>query len=360
MQNHTNLPEEAALLGSFDMDTIGEVLNISMGAAATAVSTILDKEVQITTPQVSIALIEDYEYEGLEPALGIEIEYIQGLSGSSFLLMKKSDIRLMVDLLIGESESQSGEDELDEIHISAICEIMNQMMGASSTALASFFGKSIDISVPKSFAVDEFVDRITNATGANPVVVVRFAFRVEGLIDSQFITAMSVEFAKDMVAHAVSLSDPAPKQKTAASPQPIPAEIHPAACTAPVQPPVSAQTIPAAAVRSSQVSVQPLQLQSFDEGAPRRPGEGQANLDLIMGVPLDITVEIGRTKKPVKEILEIRQGTLLELDKQAGDPVDVIVNGQLIARGDVVVVDDLFGVRITEILQNKELPARTH
>lgn len=98
----------------------------------------------------------------------------------------------------------------------------------------------------------------------------------------------------------------------------------------------------------------------FPEFAQQQQAGGQngmvsENMDLIMNVPLNVSIEIGTTKRKIKDIMGFTQGTVIELDKQAGAPVDIIVNGQLIAHGDVVVIDDNFGVRITEIVGTKEL-----
>ncbi len=344
-------------LSGIEIDTIGEILNISMGSAATAISTLLDRQVNITTPKVSVIPIEEFDCKCLEPALGIEIEYIEGLSGSNFLVMKRTDIRAIVDLLIGEESGGDNDEELDEMHISAISEIMNQMMGASATALASFFGKSINISTPKQFDPQDVQSRMSRPGQENSIVTVKFVFKVEGLIDSEFVSIFPVEFTKELVANALSFGEPEPqkaspvptKPKASAEPEQrqsekVPSTQKPAVASAPPKSP------------AVQVSVQPLKLKNFDDDLPLfGDEENQTNLSMLMGVPLEITVEIGRTKKQVREILEIRQGSLLELDKQSGDPVDIIVNGQLMARGDVVVIDDNFGVRITEIIHNKDI-----
>ena len=352
-------------LDNVEKDAIGEIMNISMGAAATAISTLLDRQVSITTPKVSVIKIEDFEYSSLEPAIGIEIEYIEGLKGSNFMIMKRRDIRKIVDLLLSGSGDAESDEELDEMHISAVGEIMNQMMGSSSTALARFFGKSINISPPHKFDLVEINEKLSQSILHDQVVTVYFNLKIEGLIDSQFVTILTIEFTKELVKNALNMEEDSAHPSLSQSDKEAPSEPNPPA-KAPVAGTKEEKKQPAAVDNSStqkeeqpsnqnKVSVQPLRFENFDAETPKPAEDENGNLSMIMSVPLDITVEIGRARKMVHEILEIRSGSVVELDKQAGDPVDVIVNGQLMARGDVVVIDDNFGVRITEIISNKEI-----
>jgi flagellar motor switch protein FliN/FliY len=366
-------------LDTLEIDTIGEILNISMGAAATTVSTLLNRKVSITTPTVRCIKTDEFEIEELEPADGVEIEYIKGLHGSNLLVMKRKDVRTIVDLLLGESISES-EEELTEMQVSALSEIMNQMMGSSSTALADFFGKSISISIPRRFDVENVKEKISEAGFDGIIVTVSFLFKVEGLIDSTFCTILPLDFTRELVKFAMEMSANGSPPETApakagTAPEPEGAAAGAAAREEkPGAAPAGEETAgdrepgedskeeniltkPGYDRRALQkVNVQPLKLVSFDEdGSGGGVIEDTGNLDLIMDVPLEITVEIGRAKKLIKEILELEQGSILEISKQAGDSVDVVVNGRLMARGDVVVVDDNFGVRLTEIVSIKEI-----
>ena len=194
-----------------EIDTIGEILNISMGAAATTVSTLLNRKVSITTPTVRCIKTNEFEIEELEPADGVEIEYIKGLHGSNLLVMKRKDVRTIVDLLLGESISES-EEELTEMQVSALSEIMNQMMGFSSTALADFFGKSISISIPRRFDVENVKEKISDAGFDGIIVTVSFLFEVEGLIDSTFCTILPLDFTRELVKFAMEMSNGSPPE----------------------------------------------------------------------------------------------------------------------------------------------------
>lgn len=461
-------------LTSMEIDAIGEILNISLGASATAASTMLNARVDITTPVVEIKSKDEFEFSNLEPAVGVEITYVEGLTGSNVMLLKRWDVKVIVEKMMG-MEIPEEEFELNELNISAICEVMNQMMGASSTALAELLSRTVNISTPVSFEVEtteQFVDKYF--TDDEPMVVIRFDLKIGDEMQSEFMNVMPTGLAKELVSGFFPDGAPDAEPEPAAAPVPEPASAAPAADSgedkvmdqaaieallastasgepapaatpepapaaasggeqkldqdaieallaanaAPDPAPAAAQPAPAAAptAQPAQPTMDPaaamaaapaamtmdpnamaassmmmqqmmdmmrqqmeLQRQELEElrgmyknaAAPRQikvnpmpsPNLGEdeamadpdANLDLIMGVPLDVSVEIGRTKKLVRDILEFNKGSLVVLNKLAGEQVDVFVNGQCIAKGDVVVVEDNFGVRITEILQEEIL-----
>jgi flagellar motor switch protein FliN/FliY len=310
------------------------------------------------------------------------------------MIMRVQDVKAIVELLLGDDQGEDSGEGLDEIHVSALGEVMNQMMGASCTALASFLDRNIDISPPTPFEITDISQKLLDAKQQDYIVTVGFKLMIEGLVDSEFVTVMPVPFAKELVKNAMveagaievqsemqsevqSEVQPEVKKEEQTIPQvtghtQIPAPVHeadfqppqpkpaprpaPAPAPAPAYAPAPAPTAGYSAPKMpppKDVVVKPLQFGSFDSGEAASEEMDQVNLGLVMGVDLNVTVEIGRTKKQVKEILSLRQGSIVELDKQAGDPVDIVVNGKLIARGDVVVIDDNFGVRVTEIVNSK-------
>lgn len=383
---------QGSQLSSFEIDVIGEILNISMGSAATAVSTLLNKKVLITTPEVMIKRVKEIEYTSLEPAMCVEITYIDGITGSNIMVLKQTDIKLILDQLMGLEPTPDENYVFDEISISAACEVMNQMMGSSATALSSFLGRTINISTPVAYVLDTVdLKKSIAESEEDEVVVINFDLTIEDITQSKFMSIMQMPLAKEIITQSQFMNTPAPEP---AMPEQLPPAAQPAqrlmekvydepdfsATNAPVPsaPPPAAQPSyppyppqngfvhPAAAypppphgyeppnLMRQSVDVHGIDYQSFPSlGHPSADGP-HANLDLIMQVPLQVTVEIGKTKKKIKDILEFSQGMVIELEKQAGAPVDVIVNGQLVARGDVVVIEDNFGVRITEILKNTE------
>lgn len=404
------------VFNSMELDAIGELMNISLGSSATAVSNMLDHRVDITTPKVQVVSVEDFSIGELEPAIGIEIKYVSGLEGSNIMLLKRSDVKTIVDILMG-SETPDDEFELNELTISAVCEVMNQMMGAASTALSDFLGYPVNISTPQSFALDDieqFKKDHFPADSGN-LVVVRFMLGIENVLKSEFVNVMSVDLARELLAgFEMNFGAPEEKSKTEAAPasaqetqsappapaqeapaaQPVPAQEAPAAQgsgtvlsqaeierllaangaptsgqpatqepvpqTVPTAQPAPAQPAPAVPAQPVYVpepkviNSKPVQFPELDLG--ERLGKEQAdNLEMIMSVPLEISVEIGRTRRKVEDILALSKGSLVVLDKLAGDQVDLFVNGLCVARGDVVVIDDNFGVRITEVLKHAEL-----
>ncbi len=426
-------------LNEIEIDAIGEILNISLGSAATAVSNMLNARVDITTPIVRVREKKNFEFADLEPAVGIEIANQAGLTGSNVMILKRSDVCSIVSMLMG-MEMPDDEFELNEINSSAIGEVMNQMMGASATALSELLERTVDISTPVVFPIPN-ADAFRDKYFGDQEIMVETAFQLSigDRVESEFIYLLPMQLSKELVsgffkdgmAHmmeqddtpaldlgtpppvASSLADttvaepapqpvaePAPQPVVEPAPQPV-AEPAPQPVVEPAPQPVAepapqpvAQPVAAMPVagmeqfagamtqmmemmqkqmemtqmQMNQMSSEVAQVsqavanapQKINTAAPIRPNlakpQGGAgydnNMDMVMGVPVEVSVEIGRTKKLVKDILDLNKGSLVVLDKLAGEQVDLFVNGQCIAYGDVVVVDDNFGIRITQILDN--------
>ncbi len=377
-------------------DAIGEILNISMGSAATAVSELLSAKVWITTPRVEVKSAKEMEYHRLEPAVCVKIQYVKGLSGTNMMVWKQDDVQLILNQLMGQPLVVSPDFEFDELNISAVSEVMNQMMGASATALSNFLGFTVDISTPKPIIMDEVSSNfdVTEFEPSDTVVSVTFDLTIDGVIKSEFASVMSADLAKTIAdkmlgtgleeeapAEEAAAPAPAPAPAAAAAPAPAPAAAPaaapaPAPAQMPAPPPMAPQPTgeqgypypyppypypapqpgygyPAPAAPAVPVNIQNAQFQNFGEPSVQLTGEQRDNLNLLMDVPLQISVEIGSARRKVKDILEFSQGTIIELERQAGAPVDIVVNGNLIAKGDVVVIDDNFAVRITEIIKSK-------
>ncbi len=368
------MTDENNLLTEMDIDVIGEVMNISMGAAATAMSTILDKKVNITTPRIETFAIDEFEFTYLEPVMGVLIKYVEGIEGTNILLMKEDDLKKILGHLLSMDPSEMV--ELDEISLSAVSEIMNQMMGSAASALATFLGTIVNISPPETLTEKPDVKELFSLTG-DSLVSIKFHLIIDELVDSEFISAMDPLLAKKIVNMSLGVEagdDTAPEE--APTPEAAPPVAAPAA-PPPMAEPVAAPTMAAPPTMAAdsmygQQMAQPRPM--YVEQAPKQQvqaspynyeslgieqkalelGIEDNNLELIMSVPIQITVELGKTKKKIKDIAELTVGNIVELNRQAGDQVDVVANGRLIARGDVVVVDDNYSVRITEIVKAKE------
>ena len=447
-----------------ELDAIGEIMNISLGASATAVSTMLGTKVNITTPVVRVLTSDEFEFKSLEPAVGVEIAYTEGLEGSNIMMFRRNDVRIIVGMLMG-ADIPDEEFEMNEINVSAICEVMNQMMGSSATALSEFLGNPVNISTPVSFPIESengFKEKYF--TSGVKMVVVRFSLEIEGKLESEFLNIMSSKLAKHLLepfeisfqqAEQYQMEEDARKQAEAEKQdgevreepqqeqtpsmqeaQPAPEqEMQPAPSqqmhappeqqmqAAPPQTPSQSQSSDSAVrtgaqTASGQIPEQPQYVTQAGQAQPQyAPAMGQpviyqsapdpvmlqllnqmqqsqaqmmefmkdmkakekqqpprdnilihpvnspqmetgaeegaeerANQEMLMKVPLELSVEVGRTKKLVKDILELTQGSLVVLDKMAGEQADLFVNGQCVAKGDIVVVEDNFGIRITEIV----------
>lgn len=354
-------------------DIIGEVSNISMGSAATALSNILNKKVTITSPHVEMSRSEELESIQQIPSVDVIVSYTSGISGSNMFIIRQHDAAEIVKSMTGGMLDES-EPDFGEMHLSAIGEVMNQMMGSAATALSGFIGRPVNISTPSAFILTEENrgQRLNFLHNENNLVFVRFLFRVEDTIESDLYMLMSPEFAGELVDIMLRKMEPAEEAEPAqtetapGNPQPQTAaasadDMRAAGVARQVAPQttVSAQVAAAASTGAAayapaapqvRTAVRPVALPDFDAPAvPMTPDE-TANFDLIQDVPLDLSVEVGRAHKKVREVIDFSVGSIIELDKQAGDPVDIIVNGQLIAHGEVVVIDESFGVRVTEIV----------
>lgn len=359
---------DESLLSDIEKDAIGEVANISMGTSATTLYSLVNRKVNITTPKVTMAnwatVIEEYP----KPCVFIRIKYTEGLDGSNILVLQENDVKIITDLMMG-GDGTNTDGELGELHLSAISEAMNQMMGSSATSLSSMLGKKIDISPPDANLVN--MNELYDTGGIEEYMkgtFVKIAFRMQigDLVDSSIIQLYPVDFARSlydifmenqmgMNAEAEKPAEPAPM------PAPAPAAPAPAAPAPTVSMPQFEQVsmpqmampqmaMPGMAMPQPTMNVQPAQFQAF---TPEMAAMiGQENIGLIMDVPLEVTVELGRTSKTIHEILDFAPGTIIELEKIAGEPIDVLVNGKFVAKGEVVVIEENFGIRVTEIIKD--------
>ena len=348
-----------------EIDALGEIGNISMGTSATTLFTLLGQKVKITTPSVSVTTWEEMCKEYSLPYVGVKIEYTSGLAGSNFLVLKEHDAKIITDLMMG-GDGNNVEGEISDLHLSAISEAMNQMIGSSATSMSSMLNKRIDISPPKAFMI-EFDSESPDNELSNSGKIVKIAFRMEigDLIDSEIMQLLPISFAKSLVENLLNSGDerekveepPIPQNKTPKRDELVqkeseykqqvsqPEKNEPKYMEKEYDNPGYDSTSPRKSSRP--VDVQPAQFQSFEDDMITIE---KKNISLIMDVPLQVTVELGRTHKLIKDILEFSTGSIIELDKLAGEPVDILVNGKSIAKGEVVVIDESFGVRITDII----------
>ena len=425
-----SMEEAMELLSDVEKDAVGEVANISMGSSATTLYSLVNRKVNITTPEVGFAtwdnLLDQYE----RPCVFIQIKYTVGLDGTNILILKEHDVKVITDLMMG-GDGTNTDGELGELHLSAISEAMNQMMGASATSLSTMMNTKIDISPPEAELLD--LALVRNGEDVSPFlggVFVKISFRmqIDDLVDSSIMQLYPIDFARKVVDTFMNSQSPAEEKKEeapvaapsqAAGQQPSMNQMggapqmdmnaganagYGAAGMTPqmdpnammnmggmqmgamgmnpqmmnmggmqmgamgmnpqmmnmggmqmgMNPQMMNMGMPGGAAMNQQaamqnINVQPAQFQSFSNGGSAIAG--QENIGLIMDVPLNVTVELGRTSKSISEILDFAPGSIIELDRIAGEPIDVLVNGKLVAKGEVVVIEECFSVRITEIIK---------
>ena len=349
-------PIDETLLTDVEKDAIGEIANISMGSSATTLYSLVNQKVNITTPVVELSnwqgVIDGYE----KPCVFVQIKYTVGIDGSNILILKERDVLIITDLMMG-GDGSNVDGEIGELQLSAISEAMNQMMGAAATSISTMIGEKVDISPPKATVLqmidDDPRDIAEFLTGT--FCKISFKMQISDLVDSSLMQLYPIDFAKSLYdtfsTSTKGNSEPTAAQGAAAM-TPPPAEAAPTAAPAPdmgmqQQPqmmagqPMMAQPMMMPMQPMMNMNISPAQFQNF-------AGE---NIGIIKDVPLEVTVELGRTAKPIADILDFAPGTIIELDKVAGEPVDVLVNGKFVAKGEVVVIEESFGVRVTEIVQ---------
>ena len=354
-------------LDLFAQDALGEVGNISFGSSATALSALLGQKVDITTPSISMINRNKLEEEFPHPYVAVQVEYTVGLIGMNLLVIKQSDAAIIADLMLG-GDGLNPKPDLGEIQLSAVQEAMNQMMGSAATSMSTVFNKKVDISPPSidlmNISQNEGRDNIPED---DLLVKVSFRLKIGNLIDSNLMQLLPLKFSQNIVKSLLGDMQAVeePVAATVQAPPPPPPVAQPVEPVQPEQPMYQQQAQPMqqpvyqeqqpiyTSPRPAQpVNVQQAQFASFDTNIVT---ESEArNLNMLLDIPLQVTVELGRTKRSVKEILDLSSGSIIELDKLAGEPVDILVNSRLIAKGEVVVIDENFGVRITDVLSQAE------
>ncbi|WP_203362458.1 flagellar motor switch phosphatase FliY [Bacillus sp. REN10] len=350
-------------LDSFEQDTLGEIGNISFGSSATALSSLLNQKVDITTPTVSIIERKKLKDEFPHPYVAIEVEYTEGFSGANLLVIKQTDAAIIADLMLG-GDGLSPNSDLGEIQLSAVQEAMNQMMGSAATSMSTIFSKKVDISPPAIALMD-----LQQGEGENTIpeldLLVKISFRltIGELIDSNIMQLVPLNFAKSLVNELIN---PSAEAASAAPATEVP-PVTPANSEETKQPeatPTMQESIPVQQTqepvsihiqekpKQPNVNVQPASFATFEQPALQQ--HEARNLNMLLDIPLQVTVELGRTTRSVKDVLDLTAGSIIELDKLAGEPVDILVNNRLIAKGEVVVIEENFGVRITDILSQSD------
>ncbi|WP_404470381.1 flagellar motor switch phosphatase FliY [Sutcliffiella horikoshii] len=368
-------------LSTMEQDALGEIGNISFGSSATALSTLLNQKVQITTPKVTLVEKSRLESEFPDPYVAIRVSYTEGFSGSNILVVEQKDAAIIADLMLGGT-GESPQSEFDEIHLSAVHEAMNQMMGSAATSMSTVFAKKIDISPPSVMLIDfKAGDGTVEMPEDELLIKVAFSIKIGKLIDSSIMQILPYPFAKKLVEELLhrddetsqaseviqetetptsQVSEPSYEQQNLAQTASTADYYHREEERSMTETPIREHAYAGGHERPSNpaprpqqaVNVQPAVFSSFETTTVEESEPN--NLNMLLDIPLQVTVELGRTKRSVKDILELSTGSIIELDKLAGEPVDILVNNKLIAQGEVVVIDESFGVRVTDIVSQTD------
>jgi flagellar motor switch protein FliN/FliY len=334
-------------LSPMEQDALGEIGNISLGSSTTALSTLLNQRVEITTPTLSIIEQERLEEVIREKHVAVHVDYTEGIRGKNLLMIKEGDAKIIANLMMG-GDGTGMDEELSELHLSAVQEAMNQMMGSAATSMSTLFNQKVDIS-PPAIDVLGFPPKKLENLEDEIIIEVSFRLKVGNLIDSNMIQFIPLSFGKEMInkilgTEEIAATSAVLEEKVVQQPTQV----------VTTQNASNAVTFGGRSVPQSQTNtpananVQKVEYATFSEKQAVSSSAG--NIDMLYDIPLEITVELGRTKMQIRKILELGPGAVIQLDKLAGEPVDILANHKLIAKGEVVVIEENFGVRITDII----------
>jgi flagellar motor switch protein FliN/FliY len=365
--DENNIEANAEIITDIDKDLLGEIGNISMGSASTALYQLINQQVNITTPVVTVTTLKEIKKGFQTPNIVLDIEYTHGIIGRNILIIKIEDGLVISNLMMGGDGKIQETHELSEIEISAVSEAMNQMIGSAATSMATMFGRKVDISPPTSKVITDEAIPISDAIPEDePIVRVSFKMTIGDIVDSNIMQIFPIETAKNIVAIMTGQDK---TEEVATAKEPSKAEMKEQIVSKEInQQPVNnssnmqsqydyqQQYQPQYEAPPQPRMQQPVEYHqaAFESLVPQNDVPPIKNIDLILDVPLDISVVLGRTRKSIQEILNLGTGSLIELDKLAEEPVEILVNGKQIALGEVVVVDENFGIRITSILSSVE------
>ena len=358
-------------LSPMEQDALGEIGNISLGSSTTALSTLLNQRVEITAPVMSVIEQEKMEELISEKHVAVHVDYTSGFHGKNLLMIKENDAKIIANLMMG-GDGTNLEPELSELHLSAVQEAMNQMMGSAATSMSTMFHQKVDISPPE-IDVLGFPPKKLEKLGEEIIIEISFRLKIGTLIDSKMIQFLPLSFGKEMVdmlfqsgvstSPAANTPDPAANKPVGNQNSDNRIQMNQPKINESNEKPINQGSLnhtiadPPQSNRLVQqesahipenANVQKVEYTPFS-GA-QAPKMGTNNIDLLYDIPLAITVELGRTELSIRKILELGPGAVIQLNKLAGEPVDILANHKLIARGEVVVIEENFGVRITDII----------
>ena len=348
IDSDNNNNEEGKFFSVQDKDLLGEVGNISMGSASTALSQVINQPVNITTPVVSVTTISELKNKFTVPNILLEVQYTSGIVGKNIFIMKITDAAVIANLMMG-GNGVVETTELTEIEISAVQEAMNQMIGSAATSMATMFAREVNISPPKSKIWESISEDISDEIEDDEIITnISFNLKIADLVDSTIMQVLPIETSKKIISIMMGeeeLSYSTPQQIGSTQSDTVDlANIYdeitsPKEITMTREPEEAYKEVPP-------VQVSKAKFESLDNNKENAPYN---NIDLIMDVPLEVSVVLGRTRKKIRDVLDLGVGSVIELDKLAEEPVEILVNGKQIAYGEVVVIDENFGVRITSI-----------
>jgi flagellar motor switch protein FliN/FliY len=303
-----SLPEE-------DKKMIEAIATLILDPASSALGMIVGRETRIKLAQITQTSLKDFVTKSKEKIVLADAKLSDALQMNLSIAMPASFVLKIADLMMGGS-GEPADQNVDEIKLSALTEALNQMLGASITLLAEKAKGKVSLGKLEVKLVDD-LEKISTLFNPTELLVC-----VECQVEMENASSSNLWMFAQLTAIKAVHEKLFPKKK-----------------------------------EEEKVKVQPAKFEEFapaETQIPPQTSEIQQKLELLFDVPLKVVVELGRARMTLKQVMDLTIGSLIELDKLTGEPVDVLVNGKLIARGEVVVIDENFGVRITEIVSPKQ------
>ncbi len=300
-------------VSSQEQSALKDILGRAMTSVAPSLSGYLGgKNIVISNPVVESKTQDALRNDFPGRYVQVSMDYSGGLAGKNLIVYNFNDAGSISALMMGD-ESGTAPTDLSEAHQSTIQEFTNQLLSSLATQFASSLGSGINTSPAILSSVNNPAELQLPMGGS--IYKVTYDFSIEGVLSSKLYHIMDPNLVSGLSSSVGYAPQPAGQ--------------------------------PQAFQQQQQVGISPVKFPPLDEGIPQGVG---GNISLLLDVPMTLTVELGRTTQLVQDILGLGEGSIIELDKLAGEPVDLLVNGKLIAKGEVVVIDENFGVRVTDIV----------
>lgn len=356
----------ASKINDIELELIAQMLDDELKAASEAVETLVSSETEITSFKTEVKEIEKISFGLYKPALIISLNYTGCLKGKAILFISTNEVNTILGILMNKDLNSLEALELDEINIATIKEVFNQIYGAISMQLTAFFEEEVTVSLEevKLFENANEISQVIAKSEIKETVVSSCILNIKDILSGRFMVLYSLDLSELILkkmneknARKINreIERDLLKNRNQSKDEPVKTNENRSAETIKYGKPIDIGSL-RTKKNFTYVNISESEFPDFsDQPSSFENAEKENHVDLLMDISLKIDVEIGKTRRKMREILSFSPGTIINLEKQAGAPVDIIANGNLVAKGDVMVINDNFAVRISEIINTKSI-----